>query len=346
MSAGQGVFAQPIADKEPTLSITIIRQPLQLRAPATYDIPLKLEAARNVTLVAAEDGVVTSVMVTAGDNKILSGTELVRLDAKLAQLEKERAELALKVADVEAIEASGPVNTARVVLAKKDVEIAEAKLDRTIVRAPFDGQVFEIPVVEGSFVRAGDPLVTVTDQQKLIAVIPIDRKNFKAGDSVELKVEEATIQAKLTGIIPLKAKFDPLRGLFESVATGVVEIENPDGRFLTGQTVYSPMIPRTNVTEVPNSAVRTGDGGGRMVQVIREGFAREIPVEMHGQVGIDHIWVSGRFVSGDELVLESSEPLLNGARVAPANAPVPVDGAQGGGAGGKPTVPRAPVTDF
>jgi hypothetical protein len=51
------------------------------------------------------------------------------------------------------------------------------------------------------------------------------------------------------------------------------------------------------------------------VQVIRDGFVRDVKVELLGQMGEDYVFVSGRFGLTDELVLKSSEPLLDGSRV-------------------------------
>ncbi|MEZ6058265.1 MAG: HlyD family efflux transporter periplasmic adaptor subunit [Planctomycetaceae bacterium] len=317
---GQPEEGQPAAGATGGLQVVIERAPLMLRPPSTYDIPLKLQPGREVTLVAMADGVVVSVMAKPGGQKVLSGSEIVRIDARIRQLELERAKAALAVAVEEEKGAAGSVTKARVAVAEKDVEIAELNLELTSVRVPFEGHLYSLPVVEGAYVRRGDPLATITDATRLVAEVPIDRNAFKVGDMIELKVEETTVQGKLTAIVPLSPRFDPLRGLFQSVAGGIVEIDNAGDRFLTGQTVYSPMIPRNTVTEVGMTVIRSTEDGTRTVQVIRDGFVRNVPVVLLGQIGDGNVWVTGRFSPGDELVVRSSEPLLDGARVVHKNA--------------------------
>ena len=104
------------------------------------------------------------------------------------------------------------------------------------------------------------------------------------------------------------------------MATGVVEIDNTGGQFMSGQTAYSPIIPRLPVSEVPSEAIASGDDGERKVQVIRDSIVRDVPVQLLGQVGPQHVWVSGRFGPGDELILRTSEPLLDGSVVSMRNA--------------------------
>jgi len=51
--------------------------------------------------------------------------------------------------------------------------------------------------------------------------------------------------------------------------------------------------------------------------VIRDGLVRDIPVQLLGQVGEDHVWISGRFSPEDQLILQTSEPLPDGTIVTP-----------------------------
>lgn len=340
-TVAQADDGQPATGGAGGLQVVIERSPLMLRDPKSYDIPLKLRPGRQVTLVAMADGTVLSVMTKPGGQKVLSGSEILRLDSRIRQLELERAKAALLVATEEEKAASGSgAAKARVDLAQKDVAIAELQLEQTMVRVPFEGYVYSIPVEEGAYVRRGDPLATITDPKTLIAEVPIDRNAFKVGDSIELKIEDVAVQGKLTAIVPLSERFDPLRGLFQSVAGGIVEIDNTGERFLTGQTVYSPMIPRNTVTEVATTVIRNTEDGTRNVQVIRDGFVKNVSVVLLGQIGDGSVWVTGRFSPGDELVVRSSEPLLDGARVVHKNATAPTP------ATGRSPMPAVRSNDF
>jgi multidrug efflux pump subunit AcrA (membrane-fusion protein) len=229
-------------------------------------------------------------------------------------LELDRATAALRAAEQESASTGA---AARVEVAKKDVELAEFRLEQTIIRMPWDGTLYQVHVTEGHYVRAGDPLVTIADPSRVFVEAPIDRTQSKVGDVIELHVEEVNAQGTLAAILPLSERLDPLRGLFASVASGRIELDNADGRFLPGQTVYSPLIPRQPVGEVPVAAVGNTDDGQRKVQVIRDGVVRDVPVQLLGQIGQEYVWVSGRFGTTDQLILRSSEPLADGTAVTP-----------------------------
>lgn len=316
------------------LQVIIERAPFQIRDPATYDVPLKLRPIRQVTLVALVEGIVQPFRLKVGE-KVQSQSELLRLDSRVQQLEVDRAAAALQAAQQEQEKGGAP---ARVAVAQAELALAQLRLEQTLLRMPWDGLVLEIHVAEGKFVRAGDPLVTVADPTKLTVEVPIDRRAVKEGDRVELKVEEVSAQGVLTAIRPLPERLDPLRGLFQSVAAGIVVLDNADGRFLPGQTCYSPLIPRHPVGEAPAAAIANTEQGGRKVQVIRDGVIRDIPVQLLGQVGEEYVWISGRFSPDDQLILRTSEPLPDGTLVTPRNV---VD-AQGAPAT-TPAAPRPPT---
>lgn len=320
-------------------AVVIERAPVVFRDPARYQVNLHLEPVRQLTLAAAIDGVVSSLQSKVGE-EITPQAEAIRLDARVAQLKAQRAQAALRAANADLASAKEKAAAeARVEIAQADLELADLEKSFTVIRSPMKGVISAILVAEGQFVRAGQPLAVVTDPETLTVSIPIDGKAQKAGDAIEIKVEDANVSATIESVLPLLPAFDPLRDLFVSPATGRIVLENKNGKLRAGQTVHSPMIPRLPVAEVPNSAIVNAEQGGRKVQVIREGFVRDIPVQLLGPVGADHVFVSGRFGASDELVSKASETLVDGARVTardtratgkPANATQPAQPAVGG----------------
>jgi multidrug efflux pump subunit AcrA (membrane-fusion protein) len=294
----------------------IERAPLSLRDAVTFQTPLALEPVRSVDVAARRDGVIASVMAKLGD-KIQAQSEVARLETQERQLELTRAQAAYKAAQAEQQAGSGSSEAAaaRVDEAKADVDLAQLRLDQCNVRTPLSGIVVKVHVVDGQFVQAGQPIVTVIDPTQLRVEMPVDGKSTTAGSAIQIKVEEETVGANVFVVLPLSPRFAPLRDLFLSVGSAVVVLDNSAGKFRPGQTVYSTMIPRLPVTEVPTAALANASDGERKVQVIRDGFVRDVKVQLLGQIGDDHVFVSGRFGPTDELVLKSSETLLDGARV-------------------------------
>jgi multidrug efflux pump subunit AcrA (membrane-fusion protein) len=315
----------------------IERLPLVLRDPKSYQTPLTLRPVTAIDLVAQVDGIVASVQVLPNQS-VVKQSEAARLESAERQLELERAQAAAKVAQG----ATGAQAADLLDVAKLDVKIAEQRLDKTIVRVPFDGTVTNTYVVPGQFVRAGDPLVRLADLRKLTVDLPVDRNLVKPGSNLELKVEDQTVTGLVNAVLPLQPRFEPLRDLFLSVAMAQVVVDNAGGKFVEGQTVYSDVIPRAPVTEVPTPAVTSNTEGNRRVQVIREGFVRDVPVELLGQAGNDYVYVTGRFGATDELVVKSSKELRDGMRVLPATA-LAADAPSPGGTRPPQTGPRAPT---
>ncbi len=317
----------------------IERAPLILRDSSKFQIPLKLDAAKSVHVAARIDGVVATVLTKLGD-RVQAQAEVARLESQERQLELTRAQAALRAAQAERTVNAGSgaaIAEARVEEAKAAVDLAALRLDFCLLRTPLTGLVTKVHVTEGQFVKAGDPLVTVVDPTLLRVEVPVDSSTVSAGGTASILVEDQTLSGTVEAVVPLSDRFEPLRDLFVSISSGILTLDNAGGRLRVGQTAYSPMIPRQAVTEVPTSTISNTGDGERRVQVIRDGIVRDIRVQLLGQQGDEYVFVSGRFGPADELVLKSSEVLLDGARV------VAADGAAApGAAGGSPAKPDAP----
>ena len=298
----------------------IERLPLVLRDPITYQTLLHLEPSVSIDVVTPIDGVVGSIQVETG-KQYAKQSEAARLESTERQLELDRATAAFQAAQLEqqaADSALADVSAARVDVAKAELRLAEYRLEQAVLRIPFDGTVTAVHVVPGQFVRAGQPVLTIADLTRLAVDVPVDRNVVKAGDPLDLKVEATTAQGTVESIEPLQERFNPLRALFLSVATARVVIDNAGGKLSNGQTVHSDLIPKHPVTEVPTLALGNTPEGERRVQVIREGFVRDVGVVLLGQEGDEYVYVSGRFGPTDELVVKSSQELLDGMRVVPS----------------------------
>lgn len=312
------------SESDAVRQMTIERAPVILRAAETYQVPISLQAVRRLELTAQVDGIVSSIQVELGD-ATSAQAEAVRLESTQLTLELERAQARLRevTALQSAADAGGDANAmeaaaAAVDVAEADLSLAQFRLSQAIIRFPYDGVVAAIHVTVGQYVRVGEPLMTFADISNLRVEVPIVRNSVQQGDSLPLTIEQTQATGTVDIVLPLADRFGPLRDLVPSIAMAVVTINNSNGNLDAGQTVYSELIPRHPVTEVPTAAIQNGDDGGRKVQVLREGTVRDIPIDLLGQEGDAYVFVSGRFSPTDELILSSSIPLLDGERPVPA----------------------------
>lgn len=302
--------------------VVIHRQRMHLRPTERYQVSLHLEPIRTVRLAAPFDGTVKSIPHKAGE-KVDSGGEVVRMDTTDKKLLLDRAKALYRAAQLEGEQAGlGSGGAIAKQLAEAHIAAAKADLDRGVywveqgsVRAPFNVETFRVDVSEGQVVRMGDPLVTVGETTVLKVEIPVDRNKAPLGQTLQLKVEDTTAAGKVEAILPLAQQFDSLRELLPSAASAIVLFQNSDGKLKSGQTVYSPLIPRNPVTEVPNSSIGNIPDGNHKVQVLRDNVVRDVPIMALAPVGADRSFISGAFDPTDELITSASVELADGTVV-------------------------------
>ncbi len=308
--------------------LTIKREPMTLINPSRYQIPLTLEPTQFIEVCAPVDGTVQIINIQAGE-VVPSQTELLRLDATRQNYVLNKTKAALKAAQVRLELASSggdaqakSLAAAELEVAKAELEVANFDLQKTLIRTPIDGTVFQVLVQPGQFVKAGDPLIALGNTQKLRVEIPVDRNTTQVGATMEIAVEATRVGGTVKNVLPLISEQAPLRDLVESAATAELIIENPEGKFSPGQTVYSPLVPRHPVVEVANVVLSNAEGG-RKIQVLRESVVTDVPVNVLGPVGPNRSFVPGAVSPADVLIVSSSVPLTGGMVVKPAGQPAP-----------------------
>jgi RND family efflux transporter MFP subunit len=336
-TAGLERSAQATAEER----VVIQREAMRLIDPKRYQVALVLEPVRKLTIAAPISGRIRSMLRQPGD-KIISGTTVVRLDDTVQALLVKQSQANLKVAEIELRRAKKQSDTDLVDLAKAQHdsakaahELAKFRLEQTNIRVPFAGEVFRTHVIEGQVVAVGAPLCEFGDPAQLRVEIPVDRKSIKAKQSIKLTIEDRTVEGTVESVLPLAAKFGPLRDLVKSLASATVLIDNEGGRLRPGQLVDVAIIPQQFVTQIPNRSLSNVADGGRKVQVVRSGVIRDVLVQLLGQVGTDLSYVSGPFAPGDELIVSASQELADGTQVRPATvAARPATRKAGGNASG------------
>lgn len=326
--AAVALRGQQPADNAAAAPVVIKREAAQLRDPKSYHVALQLRPVRAVELTSPIDATVAAIESGPGA-KLEAQTTVLRLMATEQQLELARAKALYRVAQLELAGAkkSGDADQtalaeARLEAAKADLDLATFRHERSVIRMPFSATVYRVHVVDGQFVRAGDTLAAIGDASRLQVEIPVDRNTTKAGEPLEIRIEDQTVQGNVKAILPPADRFEPLRELVDSIASALVEIDNAGGKFSAGQTVYAPLVPRQPVTEIANSALINSEDGERKVRVVRSGVVRHLPVTLRGAVGDERVMVSGPFESGDEVVTSASQELPDGTQVR-ATTPAP-----------------------
>jgi len=327
--------------------VVIRREALKLTDPKVYRASLHLQAVRTLALTSPADGVIRTISAKPG-LKLNQQGEALRLDDQRQALILKRAKALFQAAKQEKRIAQTKADSelvgladARLEAAQADLDIAQLEFDEGVVRAPFAGEIERVFVVEGQHVRAGERLATLIDPSRLMVEVPVERQAASVGGTIDIRVEDSTVKAKVESVSALTPEFEPLRELTISPATAIVSIDNSSGKFASGQTVYCDLIPLLPVTVVPTISVSNVADGTRRVQVLRENVVRDLSVRILGKVGTDDIFVSGRFSDGDEVIVSSTRALADGTPLRAILAPAtPKTGA----ASGRPAEGQSPGT--
>lgn len=353
-------FAQPRPAAGSTATqnanwVIVKRDAIRPVPPENFQNHIALTPTKIVKIRASVSGTIQNVRVKPG-SKVSAQEELIRIESTQLNKELERARAALKVATLRRDLAKTEVGAnkqpqlaldlaaAELELAQSNLELAQYHLEQALIRAPFAGSVTAVNVTEKASVEAGDVILEIRDSNELSALVPVDREAVKEGDTISLKLNNATAEGKIQAILPLEEKWQNLTQLVSSAATALVIVNNANNSYQDGQTVYSEIVPRQPIVEVANSALKSSQSGKRHVQVLRDQMIRDIEVQLLGAIGEDRSYVSGPFQEKDELILETSLPLADSTVLRP-NHSSDAPGTGTSATGRKPATPPATNTD-
>ena len=276
--------------------IVIHRRRIHLRAPEKYQLSMHLDPVRTVRLAAPFDGSVKSILHKAGD-RLESGGEVVRMDTTEKQLRLDRAKALFKVAQIEdSLAGSGKGSAkqlagARLEAAKADLDLAVYWVEQGAIRRPLIVKSCESKWPRGRSCAWAIRWRTVRgDTTSLDGLkFPSTEMPRRPGTAPrnQNRGSVASFRVRSTRSLPLGSRFETLRDLLPSAASAIVIVPNPDGRLRVGQTVYSPLIPREFVADVPNSCLANLPDGNHKVQVLRNNVVRDVPIATLAAVGPD-----------------------------------------------------------
>ena len=309
-------------------------------------------ATRNGVVKAAVDGPVAEILVEVG-NRVSAGETLAVLDLErltasrdLRRAAVDETEARLRTANTDAslqraelsrldrLKKSAAFNQARYEDAQLQVNravaeiaravadrerawaelrLAETDLSRAVIKAPFPGVVTERHTELGSYVRAGDPIVSMLDDSnvEIEADVPFARI---AGLSPGLEIAIANetglaATAILRAIVPVEnpltrtrpVRFRPNLPVGMAVATD------------QSVTLRLPVGEARSVITVHKDAINRGARGAN-VFVVTDGKAALRPVQLGESVG-NRIEVLAGLTPGEQVVIRGNERLRPGQSV-------------------------------
>jgi membrane fusion protein (multidrug efflux system) len=194
----------------------------------------------------------------------------------------------------------------------------EARLARTLIRAPFAGILDDRFVDVGAMVSPGQAVARLVDLEPIKVVAGVPERyapDIRVGDQVMLDFEVLEGDATTTSIRYVSATVDPRNRTF------AIEVQLPNpGRVIKPQMIAAMGVTRRAVDDaivVPQDAlVRTEDGYVAFVAVERDGTPRaEARSVVLGPRRRNLVVIESGLEAGDRLIVVGQKSVENGDHI-------------------------------
>ncbi|ALA58915.1 efflux RND transporter periplasmic adaptor subunit [Nitrospira moscoviensis] len=336
-----------------TENATVVGEPhaVQVVKPQRRDIAETLSLPANIspwaqaTLYAKVSGYLTAMKADKGD-RVTKGQLLAVIDAPEIKEQYEQAEAQYEIKRVTARRLSNVWKENADVIAKQDVDVAEAEakaakhladtrrtmLGYTKVYAPFSGVITARFADPGALIQSAinsatqtAPLYTIMDldRVRVYASVPQEAAAYaKPGTPVVLHLKDAPDKDVRAAVTRTTASIDP------ATRTLLVEIDlpNQEDRFQPGMFVNVKIFLQhhPNALTLPGSAVVPAAAGqGASVLVVENQAVRRVPIKTGLDDGVAVEIVEG-LTGREDVVVVGKAGLADGTPVkaAPYNFPV------------------------
>lgn len=234
-----------------------------------------------------------------------------------------RAQADLTLAEQKKADRYSPSEVAKVQAeaseAQAAFEAAQDALNKSSIRAPFDGIVYSLPVKQGAFVQAGDLLLQEADLSRVLVRAFVDEPDIgrlQAGQIVEI-TWDAVPGRTWTGTVATVPATVKVR-LSRNVGETTCLIDNHDLRLLPNVNVGVTIVvaQHENALTLQRDAVHVDDSKPYVFQIINNRLKRQ-PVEISLQ-NLTRVEVASGLNEGALVALPSEDskaPLSDGVSV-------------------------------
>lgn len=307
--------------------VEVKRENLKLTVTATHQVVAKNKVELNSLL----SGKVSEIKVKVGD-KVKKDDVLIVFDKKELEYQLKQAQGAYEVAlaqrdkakkaydSKQATQEDLKIAEGQLTQAKAALDLAKLNLERATLKSPIDGIVSEVKVKQGVGVMQGAPLITIIDPNSYIIQAEVDESDIqkvKIGQDVEVKIDAYPDRS-------FSGKVKQIGLNFKVTETGSkvypVEIEvsgiDPNNlrEGMSGEvSITAEAIEKALV--VPTDAV--SENGVAYVFVVDE--KNRVVKKKKVTIGVateDYVEIKGGLKEGDLVVIEGTEELRDGERVA------------------------------
>jgi len=203
-------------------------------------------------------------------------------------------------------------------IAKADIQIIQAQIGKTEIRAPFDGMIGLRYVSEGSYISPATRITTLQDYISVKVDFTVPEKYaslIRKGDRISFTVEGVT--RKFAGAVyAVEAKIDPTTRTLHLRALS----SNPDGVLIPGAFANVEVVLKEKETLTVPSYALIPELKGHRVFLYKNGKAESQSVEIGSRTD-EFVEVTQGVQAGDTLITSGILQLQPGMGVQPAESP-------------------------
>ena len=320
----------------------VVTSPAVTDVVVTQQYTCQIRSRRHIEIRALATGVLEAIPVKEGQAvkqgdvlfKVIPTLHKARLDAELAEVRLAQIELDgtkklfdKKVVSVDEVR----VYEAKLARAQAKAKLAEAELNFTTVKAPFDGLVGRLEIQEGSLVKEGDALTTLSDNSAMWVYFHVPEARYlefktrqgQNPDPSRLELVDSRIELVLAddrkfnqdagNVVTVESTFNNETGNIAFRA----DFPNPDRLLRHGKT-GTVRIRRAvkNVTVIPQRATFEILDRRYVYVVGKDDVVHQREVAVQHEV--DDIFVIKKGLDGnDRIVLEGIRQIHDGDKVEP-----------------------------
>jgi len=283
-------------------------------ASANESIEIQPRIASRLERVAFEEGQFVAegdLLVELENNEIVAGLALANASLAESQSIYNRSK---SLASTQAISASNLDQLlAKVKVNEAQVQAARARLDNTVIRAPFSGRVGLRRVSPGSFVNSQTVITTLDDVEKIKLDFSVP-ETFMTVLSQGMRIVARSIvypDRSFEGIVAsIDTRLDPI-----SRAVGVrALIPNDDGALKPGMFMTVDLQrDQGKVLIVPEQSI-VPEGSSQYVFVIDDGVARKQQVVIARRIP-GFVIISDGVQAGEQVVTEGTGKVRDGVKI-------------------------------
>ncbi|MFI4848920.1 MAG: efflux RND transporter periplasmic adaptor subunit [Gimesia chilikensis] len=313
----------------------IVTAPVKKDVISTQQYVCQIHSCQHIEVRALEGGYLEKINIKEGQHvkkgdllfKILPTLFQARMESELAEANRVQIELD----NAQSLMDKGIVSSQEIALkkaelakAKAKVQLAQAELGFTNVKAPFDGIVDRQRNQLGSLIEEGDVLTTMSDNSLMWVYFNVPEAQYleyKAElDKDGGKSDHLQIELKLANgeIFPQQGKIGAIEADFNNMTGNIpfrADFSNPEGLLRNGQT-GTILIHRTlqNLLVIPQRATFEILAKRYAFVVDKDNVVHQRDIEIEGEQ--DDIFVlKGGLKEGEKIILEGIRQVKDGDKI-------------------------------